>query len=165
MSKFKDLKVGDKVWTMQTGYSLVTSVSDTINYPILVDGWASYTTDGKWGCRDKYDSLYFENPLKDEFKTIKKGEELNSLFKTLKHKIYANRTNDGTPEGCEQAMDDSIRIEQIADDFAIGFAEWLIKYPDKGRNFHGEIIHAKGRVGETYLTKELLEIYKKEKGL
>jgi len=107
------LKVGDKVWTMQTGYALVTSVSDTKNYPIMVDGWASYTTEGMWGCRDKYKSLY-----------------LNNLF-------------------------------EDTDDFAIGFAEWLIKYPDKGRNFNGEIVHAKGRVGETYLTKELLEIYKK----
>ena len=59
------LKVGDIVWTMQTGYALVTSISDTKNYPIMVDGWASYTTDGMWGCRDKYRSLYLNNPFED----------------------------------------------------------------------------------------------------
>ena len=63
---FKDLKVGDEVWTIQTGYAKVTSINDTINYPILVEGWASYTLEGKWGCRDKYNSLYFENPLEQK---------------------------------------------------------------------------------------------------
>lgn len=66
MKQFEDLKVGDIVWTIQTGYAKVTSISDTKNYPILVDGWASYTLDGKWGCRDKYDSLYLENPFKKQ---------------------------------------------------------------------------------------------------
>ncbi len=37
-------------------------------------------------------------------------------------------------------------LEKIADEFAIGFAEWLIKRP-------------------RYSNKESLEIYKKEKGL
>jgi hypothetical protein len=66
---YNRLKVGDIVWTMQTGYALVTSISDTKNYPIMVDGWASYTIDGMWGCRDKYKSLYFDNPFEssDEF--------------------------------------------------------------------------------------------------
>lgn len=44
-------------------------------------------------------------------------------------------------------------LEVIADDFAIGFAEWLvIKYNE-------DIIY------DEYTTKELLEKYKKEKGL
>jgi len=63
MNEFENLKVGDIVWTIQTGYAKVTSINYTINYPILVDDWASYTLNGKWGCRDKYNSLYFENPL------------------------------------------------------------------------------------------------------
>jgi hypothetical protein len=82
---------------------------------------------------------------------MKTAIQLNNLFKTLKYKIYANRTNDGTPDGCKQAMDDSIRIEQIADDFAIEFAEWLLN-ERTGFNRETEI-------------KQLLEIYKKEKGL
>ena len=66
MKQFENLKVGDEVWTIQTGYAKVTSINDTINYPILVDGWASYTVEGKWGCRDQYNSLYFENPFKEK---------------------------------------------------------------------------------------------------
>ncbi len=82
---------------------------------------------------------------------MRSAKEINDLFKTLTYKIYANRTNDGTPEGCEQAMDDSIRIEYVADDFAIGFAEWICQ--------KAEIPYIKGKMDST------LEIYKKEKGL
>ncbi len=53
----------------------------------------------------------------------------------------------------------------IADKFAIGFAEWCVKYRDKNRNVNGEMLHAKSKYDDTYLTRELLEIYKKEKGL
>ena len=56
-------------------------------------------------------------------------------------------------------------LEYVADDFAIGFAEWCTKYRDKNRNVNGEMLHAKSKYDETYLTKELLEIYKKEKTL
>jgi hypothetical protein len=52
-----------------------------------------------------------------------------------------------------------------ADDFAIGFAEWCTKYRDKNRNVNGEMLHAKSKYDETYLTKELLEMYKKEQKL
>jgi hypothetical protein len=45
-------------------------------------------------------------------------------------------------------------LEQIAEEFAIGFAEWLRGY----RYDNAEIYHISS-------TKELLEIYKKEKGL
>jgi hypothetical protein len=44
-----------------------------------------------------------------------------------------------------------VPLEIIADDFAIGFAEWI-------RNMSFGKYHA-------HSTKELLEIYKKEKGL
>jgi len=43
--------------------------------------------------------------------------------------------------------------EKIADEFAIGFAEWLL------------IIYNEDIIYDAYTTKELLEIYKKEKGL
>ena len=45
-----------------------------------------------------------------------------------------------------------IKKEQTKDEFAIGFAEWLI---EKEREYPNRIIRG----------KELLEIYKKEKGL
>ena len=58
------------------------------------------------------------------------------------------------------------KCEQIADDFAIGFAAWCIK---KRVDFFdsteiGETYTIDGFVSR-YKMKELLEIYKKEKGL
>jgi len=49
-----------------------------------------------------------------------------------------------------QKEDNAIEIEQIADEFAIGFAEWLTY--NRENNYTKSI-------------KELLEIYKKEKEL
>jgi hypothetical protein len=43
--------------------------------------------------------------------------------------------------------------EKIADEFAIGFAEWLL------------IIYNEDIIYDAYSKEELLEIYKKEKGL
>ena len=51
--------------------------------------------------------------------------------------------------------------EKIADEFAIGFAEWMaINYPNQ-RKF----LLKQGNLMGFYSTKKLLEIYKKEKGL
>ena len=77
---------------------------------------------------------------------------------TLKEKFYKESiyNNDVYP------LDE---YEKIADEFAIGFAEWCTRYHDKNRNVNGEMLHAKSKYDETYLTKELLEIYKKEKEL
>lgn len=95
---------------------------------------------------------------------MRSAKEINDLFKTLRYRIYANRTNDGTPEGCEQAMDDSIRIEYVADEFAIGFAEWFV---DNTLRVDLDGYKTFGDADETapHTVKELLEIYKKEKGL
>ena len=46
-----------------------------------------------------------------------------------------------------------VPLETIADEFAIEFAEWLV------------IIYNEDIIYDEYTTKELLEIYKKEKGL
>ena len=54
---------------------------------------------------------------------------------------------------------------KIADEFAIGFAEWSSFYKDKNRNSKLDMLHAKSKYDESYTTKELLEIFKKEKGL
>jgi len=58
-----------------------------------------------------------------------------------------------------------ILLEKIAEDLAIEFAEWCVKYRDKNKNINGDILHSISKYDETYLTKELLEIFKKEKGL
>ena len=46
-----------------------------------------------------------------------------------------------------------VQLEVIADEFAIGFAEWLL------------IIYNEDIIYDAYSKEELLEIYKKEKGL
>jgi cobalamin-dependent methionine synthase I len=55
---------------------------------------------------------------------------------------------------------DAIECEVIADEFAIGFAEWLSEYTYKESTWR---IYDKG--DESFILKQLLEIYKKEKGL
>jgi hypothetical protein len=50
-------------------------------------------------------------------------------------------------------IEDAEIIEKIADEFAIGFAEWLVI------RYNEDIIF------DEYTTQELLEIYKKEKRL
>lgn len=49
--------------------------------------------------------------------------------------------------------EDAEIVEKVAYEFAIGFAEWLVI------QYNQDTIYSK------YTTKELLEIYKKEKGL
>ena len=56
------------------------------------------------------------------------------------------------------------RLEEIADEYAIDFAEWSSKYKclDKKGWFTGSY---QLEMAQFKTTKELLEIYKKEKGL
>ena len=67
--------------------------------------------------------------------------------------IISNKMFDNSAKQCEQ----------IADDFAIGFAEWMVS----GVEFLDDT--EKGRVylykHNRYLTSELLQIYKTEKGI
>ena len=54
-------------------------------------------------------------------------------------------------------------LEQVADDFAIGFAIWCVDY-----TYHKSFdvwIKNNNSKAEKFTRKELLEIYKKEKGL
>ena len=67
---------------------------------------------------------------------------LKSKFLKLYHKFAISDEWEGSLE------DDAVKI---ADEFAIGFAEWVEKYQVGTPNSN--------------LLKELLEIYKKEKGL
>jgi hypothetical protein len=49
--------------------------------------------------------------------------------------------------------------------YMIEFTEWCVKYRDKNKNVNGEMLHSISKYDDTYLTKELLEIFKKEKEL
>ena len=57
----------------------------------------------------------------------------------------------------------ALRCEQIADDYSIGFAEWMVsgvEFMDDTER--GRVYYFKKKL---YTTQELLEIYKKEIGL
>ena len=74
---------------------------------------------------------------------------------TLKEKFqqwFINDEEDEHYEGMVELV--SIEHEKIADEFAIGFADWCIESEGKDYNKY-----------KYRNRKELLEIYKKEKGL
>jgi len=81
---------------------------------------------------------------------------------TLKDKFqqwFINDEDDEHYEGMVELV--SIEHTKIAEEFATGFAEWLtISYPNQ-RKF----LLKQGNLRGFYSTKELLEIYKIEKGL
>jgi hypothetical protein len=81
---------------------------------------------------------------------------------TLKEQLRQRLTGHLSDEKTE--VDVNIATS-IAEEFAIGFAEFCSKYRDKNRNIYGEMLHATSKYDDTYTTKELLEIYKTEKGL
>jgi len=60
----------------------------------------------------------------------------------------------------------TIEFEQIADKFAIGFAEWVIyNYPNKGTNHEDKLLYSKKPSHLGWSIESLLEIYKKEQEL
>lgn len=73
---------------------------------------------------------------------------------TLKEKLYDEYIWTTEPIVEAEEVSESVdKMVKIADEFAIGFAEWLVI------RYNEDIIY------DEYTTKELLEIYKKEKGL
>ncbi len=66
-------------------------------------------------------------------------------------------------EAYHDSSDDCVLV---ADEFAIGFAEWIdsdFYQGDDVNEYHKSILEY--REGKIFKVKELLEIYKKEKGL
>ena len=67
-------------------------------------------------------------------------------------------------ESWEKENYNAIECEQIADDYAIEFAEWLNTL-EVLEVFDIEDLNIVGELNKNTKTKELLEIFKKEKGL
>jgi LysM repeat protein len=57
MKTLKDLKVGDAVWTIQTGIDFVKSIEELI----ILEGGESYYPNGCYRLKDMYPSLFLEN--------------------------------------------------------------------------------------------------------
>jgi len=128
--KFDNLKVGDIVWTVQTGYAAVTSVTAGVSYPIVVQEWASYTKEGKWGCRDEFNSLYFDDPfeVKEDvypkwMMVCNKNTDWQRKFILNKHDghYYSIGNRDSSGEVWEYAKDIPLKriltMQEIADKF------------------------------------------------
>jgi hypothetical protein len=77
---------------------------------------------------------------------------------TLREKFYTYTDNEYS-----EKLTNAENCEKIADDFAIGFAEWIVSncYCEDDQNWW--LIVNEGDIKKS--SKELLEIYKKEKGL
>jgi hypothetical protein len=92
----------------------------------------------------------------------------------LIHSFYYALPNNGSQEGINSTtsrMKEAKICAEIADEFAIDFAEWILKkcnYSGEDSN-KGSKYHIKGLDGlalyypATYTIEELLQIYKKEK--
>lgn len=81
---------------------------------------------------------------------------------TLKEKfrplVWFNSGSFNVPQNREKD-ENSIKCEQIADDYAIEFAKWLNSDETE------DLIYSLRIIGESTTYEKLLEIFKKEKGL
>lgn len=64
-SDLSKVKVGDKIWTIQEGWTSVTKIDEDSEYPIQTTQIEEYTIDGKFYSDDKYPSAFLEYPFKD----------------------------------------------------------------------------------------------------
>lgn len=90
------------------------------------------------------------------------GEDIKSLLSTLKSIIYWRITNDGSQKGCSLAMKNAESIEEVFDGYAVEFLEWC---NENYEFYHGDAEYYSHSESKWYKPKELLLIFKKEKGL
>jgi hypothetical protein len=64
-SDLSKVKVGDKIWTIETGWEEVIDKGYSRNYPIKTPS-NSYTFDGKISDEYKYPSAFLEYPFKEQ---------------------------------------------------------------------------------------------------
>jgi len=50
-------------------------------------------------------------------------------------------------------------INEFVQKHCIGFGEFLGKYPDKNKNYKGEVLHAKSKYDGAETTQELFNLY------
>jgi hypothetical protein len=62
MKTLADLKVGDAVWTIQTGIDFVKSKAELI----ILEGGESYYPNGCYSLKDMFPSLYLINPFEQK---------------------------------------------------------------------------------------------------
>lgn len=60
------VKVGDKIWTIQEGWTKVAKIDHSYNYPIRTENDYVYLLNGTLSMSDKYPSAFLECPFKEE---------------------------------------------------------------------------------------------------
>ena len=87
---------------------------------------------------------------------------------TLRNMFYYALPNNGSQVGINSTtrrMEEAQRCEKVAEEFAIGFADWLTNEKSEYSVMYGNQEKRFATFNEDFTIKELLEIYKKEKGL
>lgn len=64
-SDLSKVKVGDKIWTIEDGWTNVISIERDEDYPIYTKN-NTYTFDGKVNIGDKHPSAFLECPFKEQ---------------------------------------------------------------------------------------------------
>jgi len=64
-SDLSKVKVGDKIWTIENGWTNVINTEKTDKYPIETENY-TYSIDGKVKIGDKYPSAFLEYPFKEQ---------------------------------------------------------------------------------------------------
>lgn len=90
------------------------------------------------------------------------ADKLVAMSKTLRSQIYYRITNDGSSFGCGLAMRNAENIEELFDEITTGFLEWA---NENYEYYHGDGEYHSASENKWYKAKDLLVIYKKEKGL
>ena len=88
------------------------------------------------------------------------GAKLVDMSKTLRSKIYYRITNDGSPFGCDVAMRNAESIEELFDEYAIKFMNFV----NETNSYHSgeDAFHFDGK-WQNY--EEILKTFKKSEGL
>lgn len=60
---FSNAKVGDKVFSIQEGWTEIVRISEDIDYPIILPNDQDYTLDGKLYGLDKHPSLFAQHTV------------------------------------------------------------------------------------------------------
>lgn len=90
---------------------------------------------------------------------------MNKIEHELKWSIESNYLDGfffNSKDECIRELDidaASKKCFELLEKHSIGFGEFLGKYPDKNRNYKGEILHAESKYDGAETTEELFKLY------
>jgi len=136
MKTLKDLKVGDEVWTIQSGFAPITEINYENPFGIDVGGF-SYQMDGKYFDSDIFSSLYLENPFEKKIEGKFMMVSTDGLYWTTNRVIIDNYGEIFVQSGWKFAKEiepetftkpiTEITLDEIAEKFGIDVKQIKIK--------------------------------------